>query len=241
MKKIPVALMLACFISCAPDIDPPPFASPTVSEEEEAQPEEEASPRDSSETSQDVVDEERATTDSETTTEKVRPQVLVINEFLYDITGSDTDGQLFVELVGDAGSDISGYKIVFVNGDGGAAMETITVPTAATIADDGLFLIADAKNGIAGDSFVPDFDFLDDFDPQNGPDCVQLLDDQGELVDAVGYGSPLPENAENGLPCFEGNPAADVPTGKSLSRVGGVDTDSNVTDFVATDPTAGVP
>lgn len=240
MKNISVAVILACFIGCAPDIDPPPFASPTVSEQEEAQPEEQASSRDSSGTSQDAVDEERATTDNETPSAKVRPQTLVINELLYDFTGSDTDGQLFVELVGDAGADIGGYKIVFVNGDGGAAMETITVLTAASIADDGLFLIADAKNGAAGDSFVPDFDFLDDFDPQNGPDCVQLLDDQGELVDAVGYGSPLPTTAENGLPCFEGTPATDVPTGKSLSRVNGADTDDNAADFVATDPTPGV-
>lgn len=170
-----------------------------------------------------------------------RPAKLIINEIIYDALSDELDGNLFVELVGDAESDIGGYKIVFVNGAGGAATETIDIPDNSIIADDGIFLIADSRTGAPTQTNIPGADFLDNFDPQNGPDCVQLLDDHGALLDAVGYGSPLPQNAQNGLACFEGAAGPDAPAGKSVSRTNNIDTDNNAADFKILDsPTPGV-
>lgn len=169
-----------------------------------------------------------------------RPQSLVINEILYDISGDDTNGQLFVELFGDAGADIGGYKLNFVNGDNGLITGSITLPSGAAVGEDGLYLIADAKTGQSGSSFVEGADFIANFDPQNGPDCVQLLDETAGLVDALGYGTPIATLAENGLACFEGTPAARASSGQSLSRTEGADTGDNSADFSAlTVPTQG--
>lgn len=169
-----------------------------------------------------------------------RPAKLVINEILYDASGDELDGNLFVELAGDAESDISGYKIVFVNGADGAVTETINIPNNSVIPDDGIFLIADSRTGAPTQTNIPGADLLDNFDPQNGPDCAQLLDEHGALLDAVGYGSPLPLKAQNGLACFEGTPGPDAPAGKSVSRTDGADTDDNSRDFkILTAPTPG--
>jgi len=169
-----------------------------------------------------------------------RPAKLVINEIIYDAAGDEVDGNLFVELLGDAESDISGYKIVFINGAGGAATETIDIADNSIIPDDGIFLIADSRTSAPTQTNIPGADFLDNFDPQNGPDCVQLLDNHGALLDAVGYGAPLPQNAQNGLSCFEGTSGPDAPAGKSISRTNGADTNNNGADFKILDsPTPG--
>ena len=170
-----------------------------------------------------------------------RPTTLVINELLYDVPGSDTDGQVFVELLGDAGGDISGYNIYLINGDDGVTKDTIKIPDGSIIPEDGIFLIADAMTGQQGVSRVAGADFVDNFDPQNGPDCVQLVDDAGRLLDALGYGDVPVGTAENGLACYEGQPAADVASGQGLSRTDGADTDDNSVDFQVLDqPTPGV-
>lgn len=172
--------------------------------------------------------------------QRVRPSWLAINEVLYDVPGSDTDGDVFVELAGEADGDITGYKIIFVNGEDGVIKDTIEIGDDAVIADDGIFLIADAKTGQSGASDVAGADLIDNFDPQNGPDCIQLVDDAGSLVDALGYGEPLADVAENGLACHEGQPAPKVASGQSLARTGGEDTDDNSADFQVLDiPTPG--
>lgn len=160
-----------------------------------------------------------------------RPDALVINEILYDVPGDDTNGVLFVELLGDAGTSVGDYRVVFVNGDNGATTEEIKIPAGALISADGIFLIADAKTGQGGVSFVAGADLIDNFDPQNGPDCVQLLDDSGRLLDALGYGTPITSPTESGLACVEGTPAPKAPSASSLSRTNGIDTDDNTTDF----------
>lgn len=170
-----------------------------------------------------------------------RPAMLFINELLYDVPGSDTDGQVFIELFGDAGGDISGYNIYLINGDDGVTKETIKIPDGSIIPDDGIFLIADAMTGQQGVSRIPGADFVDNFDPQNGPDCVQLVNDAGGLIDALGYGDVPVGTAENGLACYEAQPAPDVASGQSLSRIDGKDTDDNSVDFHALEePTPGV-
>ncbi|MFA4874009.1 MAG: lamin tail domain-containing protein [bacterium] len=161
-----------------------------------------------------------------------RPEALVINELMYDAAGSDTEGDLFIELYGDAGGDLSGYKVVFINGADGKATETVAIPDGTLIPDDGIFLIADAKTGAPGTSNVSGADLIENFDPHNSPDCVQLLDEKEAVLDAMGYGTPIVTPASNGKPCFEGTPATKTGAGQSLSRNGGLDTDDNVSDFV---------
>jgi len=160
-----------------------------------------------------------------------RPGFLVINELLYDALGSDTEGYVFVELLGEQGGDISGYEIAFVNGADGAVYDTIKLPDGSVIPNDGIFLIADAKTGEPGVSAVEGAEVVINFDPQNGPDCMQLIDADGTLVDALGYGTPIVPLAQNGLVCLEGTPASDVVSGKSVSRSDGQDSGQNGEDF----------
>ena len=177
----------------------------------------------------------------ETVAERIRPAFLMINEILYDAAGSDSNGDVFVELYGEAGGDITGYEIVFVNGEDGVIKDTIEIPEDARVPDDGIFVIADAVTGSPGTSHVEGADHIVNFDPQNGPDCLQLVSEEGELIDAMGYGEPIVDPAENGLSCFEGSLAVDVGSGQSLSREFGLDLDDNALDFFAiSDPTPGV-
>ncbi len=174
--------------------------------------------------------------------ERVRPGFLMINEVMYDAIGSDTDGNVFVELLGESGGDISGYKILFINGEDGAISDTIELPEGALLEEDGIYLIADAKTGEPGVSNVEGPDLVLNFDPQNGPDCIQLLDAEGGLLDSLGYGSPLVSLATNGLVCHEGGPVMDVASGMSLSRSGGMDAGDNQLDFQPMDiPSPGTP
>jgi len=158
---------------------------------------------------------------------------VVLNEIFYDSAQSDSDGNLFVELYGTPGLSLINCKINFVNGADGGVYDSIKIPAGAKIRDDGFFLIVDAKDGSPTTSNVFGADVIDSFDPQNGPDAVQLVDAQGQLVDAVGYGEGIQPMAQNGLPTFEGNPAIDVASGHSLERrEAGVDTNDNSVDFV---------
>jgi hypothetical protein len=169
-----------------------------------------------------------------------RPSKLVINEILYDAAASDTDGNEFVELAGDAGADIGDYSVVLINGADGAVTETIKIPTGSLIPTDGIFLIADSRTNEPTQTNIPNADLLNNFDPQNGPDCAELLDDHGALLDAVGYGLPLPQKAQNGLACYEGSPGPDAPAGKSITRTNALDTNNNAVDFKIIDvPTPG--
>ena len=163
--------------------------------------------------------------------ERIRPAFIMINEILYDAAGADTNGDVFVELYGEAGGDITGYELVFVNGEDGVIKDTIELPKDAVIPDDGIFVIADAVTGSPGVSGVEAADYVITCDPQNGPDCVQLLGGEGELLDALGYGEPIVDPAGNGLGCFEGSLAPDVASGQSLSREFGVDLNDNALDF----------
>jgi hypothetical protein len=158
---------------------------------------------------------------------------VVINEIYYDAAGSDTDGNVFIELYGNPGADISAYEIVMVDGDSGKITHKIAIPDNSIIPEDGFFVIADTKDGQKDASNVLEFDLLANFDPQNGPDAVQLLDFEGALVDVVGYGSELLDVAENGLAMYENKPAPDVKSGFSIARVPpGLDSNDNSIDFV---------
>lgn len=168
----------------------------------------------------------------ETVNQEIRGKV-VISEIYYDAVGSDTDGLLFVELYGAPGLLIGNAKIAFVDGGDGSVDDTIVLPEDARIPADGFYIIADARTGMPTVTTVPNADLIDNFDPQNGPDAVQLIDKDGNLIDAVAYGTGVVPVAENGLAAGEGNPSPDVVNGHSLERrEPGLDSGDNSADFV---------
>lgn len=154
-----------------------------------------------------------------------------ISEVLYDAAGSD-DGRSFIELFGEPGTDLDGFRLEGVNGAGGAVGPVLSL--SGVIGASGVFLIADRRAD--GSTDVAGADLLLDFDLQNGPDSL-VLRLGGGVVDAVGYGT-----FEAGLVfAGEGLPAPDAPAGSSLARTpSSRDTDRNELDFaVLSEPSPG--
>lgn len=169
------------------------------------------------------------------------PISLVLNEVFYDAVGKDTEGDLFVELKGDPFADIGGYQILFVRGDDGEILSSVVIPLGMSIPEDGYFVIADAVTGSSAQTHVFNADWVKNFDPPNGPDCIQLLNKEGGLLDALGYGTPLALLGENNLFCYETESAPDAISGESLSRLPDQqDSDNNAEDWeVLKQPTPG--
>ena len=134
-----------------------------------------------------------------------------INEVFYEPLGSA--GADFIEIVGPAGFSLQGWELRLIDGATGSTYLSVVLPF-MVIPASGLHVV-----GFGGAL-------------QDGPDAVQLRDGTGALVDAVQYGNAGANNAG------EGNPAPDVPAGKSLSRdAAHTDTDDNATDFSEAVPT----
>lgn len=155
----------------------------------------------------------------------------LLSEVYYDAPGSD-DGQLFVEIWGQAGFSLDGLRVEGVNGSNGAVGPSILLE--GVIGASGLFVVADRRSD--GTSDVSGFDALANFDFQNGPDSVVLRN--GETVlDALGYGEFAPGEIFAG----EGGAAPDASPGQSLARrFANLDTGDNATDFRLLDaPTPG--
>lgn len=197
-----------------------------------------------------VISEPPQSTDENITEEEkpsngetlIRPSWLVLNEILYDASVDETDGNLFVELAGEAEGNISEYSILFINGSNGEITGTISIDGGEVVPEDGIYLIADSRDSLPDETNIAEADLLKDFDPQNGPDSVQLLDENGALLDSVGYGTGLPVTAANGLSCFESSSAGDAAAGRSISRADHLDSNNNATDFVILEtPTPGLP
>ncbi len=152
--------------------------------------------------------------------QKPAPAKVVISELLYDSVGKDTEA--FVELKAPAGTDLSGFTLVGINGDGGAVYNALALK--GKVGGDGLFVIAHTA---AGKATADQADMKSDLvDFQNGPDSVQVRYG-GTVVDAVGYGSFSGKQFGG-----EGTPAPDVAAGHSLARdAKGTDTDNNKADF----------
>lgn len=169
-----------------------------------------------------------------------RPESLVLNEIYYDAPSADTDGELFIELAGSPGGWLAAYQIRMVNGTNGSFTDVIELPDTAFVNDAGYFVIADGRTGALETTQVPAFDWIDNFDPQNGPDGMQLVDEGGFLIDSVVYGDGAVQLSEDGLIVGEGSPAPDVSGGFSISRFpAGFDTDENSIDFLEGVPTPG--
>lgn len=170
-----------------------------------------------------------------------KTETLVINEVLYDGRVSDSDGESFIELYGSPNADISDYYLILINGANGESTDHIDLPLGSTLDEHGLFVIADLRTNSSTTTQVAIFDYLDQFDPQNGPDAIQLFDRDDELLDTLSYGTGGVMQSFEGLPLVETQPATDVGGGVSLSRLLGQDTDDNSLDFFALEtPTPGV-
>lgn len=151
---------------------------------------------------------------------------LVLNELLYDPPSADTG--CFVELAGPAGTDLTGYQLVGVNGANGS--DYATVDLSGTVRSDGFFVVA--QDGNVASTQVDQTDPAVDF--QNGPDAVQLRF-HGAVVDAVGYGTGAATFAGEGTPAPDpasSDPQSKVSIGRSYNSV---DTDDNGADFSVLD------
>ena len=158
---------------------------------------------------------------------------VIISEFVYNTEGSP-DTETFIELYGPAGTDLSGFSLVGVNGTNGSDLATITL--SGVIDSSQLFLIAhpSATGALAANADMSDAGV----DLQNSPDSLQLR--YGSLVvDAVAYGS----FSDSEFPAGEGDPAPAAGVDESLSRDENfTDTDNNAADFhVVSEPTPGTP
>ncbi|MGM0576366.1 MAG: hypothetical protein ACQEXJ_11605 [Myxococcota bacterium] len=157
----------------------------------------------------------------------------ILNEVLYDAEGADDD--VWVELRGEPGTSLEGWKIRGINGNGGGT--TVSASLQGAIGPDGYFLLVDFD--ATSPTLLDLADDVDTIDLQNGPDSVHLFDADGALVDALGYGDFGADDTFAG----EGNPAPGTGEGKSLARTpDGKDTGDNATDFtVDATPTPGQP
>ncbi len=153
---------------------------------------------------------------------------IIINEVLYDPAGADT-GFEFVELIApDEGMSLDGVALEFCNGSEPGAWSILwRGGSADSLVAGGLFLLGESLLSPPPDAVV-------ELGLQNAPDALRLTR-EGIILDLLGYGQDLPAEL------YENWPAADAPSGRSLSRLpDGIDTDQNVLDFFDTEPTPGV-
>jgi hypothetical protein len=145
----------------------------------------------------------------------------VISEVLYD-----------VEIYGVSGTVLDGLTLEGINGANGAVGPIIAL--SGVIPVDGVFVVADTDAG--GATMVANADLLVNFDFQNGPDSITLMDG-ATILDAVGYGVFGIGEVFAG----EGSSASDVPAGSSLARLfADLDQNDNAIDFaVLSAPTPG--
>jgi len=146
----------------------------------------------------------------------------LLSEVFYDALGAD-DGWVFVEIAGEPGTDLSGWEVAGRNGANGATVAGVELE--GLIGADGLFVLADRT--VDGATFTAGADQVANFDLQNGPDSVLLLDGD-RVMDALGYGV----FGSGQFSFAEGTPAPDAPAGSSLSRLfANLDTGDNASDF----------
>jgi|GEM_PF-2852281 len=161
------------------------------------------------------------------------PATVLISELVFDSPGSP-DNDAFVELWGPAGTDLTGFSVVGVDGNDGKDYNAISL-TGRQIGADGFFVIAHPN---AVGTTLTEGDLLSTkIDVQNGPDSLQLRWGATK-VDALAYGT----FAVDDFPAGEGTPALKTTTpGHSLARSEDEsDTDNNVVDFHERTATPGV-
>lgn len=154
----------------------------------------------------------------------------LIQEVYYDEPGTDGN-EVFTEIYGPPGMNLNNCFLKGINGGNDQVYKTVDL-SGAVLPSNGLLVVAGS-----GFTTLPSGSyFVGDVDWQNGPDAVQLLYDDGisspTIYDALAYG---------GVPHLgEGNAALDAPSGQSLSRVLGIDTNNNLADFFVSSPSPGI-
>uniref|UniRef100_A0A7C6EIP7 T9SS type A sorting domain-containing protein n=1 Tax=candidate division WOR-3 bacterium TaxID=2052148 RepID=A0A7C6EIP7_UNCW3 len=163
------------------------------------------------------TDNDNLTTFSDTYSFYVGKLNIYINEVYYDPPGTDSGS--YIELFGSPNLSLNGFRLVGVNGNGGAPYATIDL-TGYSIPQDGFFVVAQ-------NSWVPNADLVDpNADLQNGPDNLELRFNN-IIIDALGYGV-----LDGWVFTGEWLPAPDVVSGHCLGRYpDGDDTDNNLVDF----------
>jgi hypothetical protein len=121
---------------------------------------------------------------------QTRAQTVFINEIRADDESTD-DGE-FIEILGPAGIDVTGWTIIHVNGTGGSVVFTFTFPEGTIIPDDGIiddsgqnlgFLLIKNTN-----HNVNNFDFeWGTGSLQNGPDGLILENEFGVRIQALSW------------------------------------------------------
>ncbi len=152
---------------------------------------------------------------------------ILINEALYDPEGPDT-GFEFVELMAlDEDASLDGLRLEFCNGSEPGEWRILWTGQAGDSLPAGsLFLVGE-------ESVIPRPQAVVPLGLQNGPEALRLVRGE-ETLDLLGYGAELP------LELCEAWPAGDAASGKSLARMpDGVDSDQNVLDFFAREPSPG--
>jgi hypothetical protein len=159
---------------------------------------------------------------------------LRINEFSVGTAASLADE--FVELFnpGTTSADIGGYRLVYRSGSGTSDVALVTIPAGTTLAPGAFYLVGGASYGGAApadQSFAPGL--------ASTAGALALRDDEGAIVDSVGYGT-----ASNIF--VEGSPAPAPPVtavpGSSAARSpDGHDTNDNARDFTVITATPRAP
>jgi len=114
--------------------------------------------------------------------------------YLNEIRSNDesTDDGEFIELIGPAGADLSGWQIEHYNGSGGGLIFSYTLPTGTFIPDDGILDISGQAVGFIvikrTDHIVDNFDLeWGTTSIQNGPDGIILRNDVGVRIQALSW------------------------------------------------------
>ncbi len=142
-----------------------------------------------------------------TLSDSVEPAAnIFINEIHYDNAGTDSDEA--IEVAGTAGTDLSGWKLVLYNGNGGAVYNTTLLSGTIPDQDAGYGTLSFSIPGIQNGS--PDGVALVD----NSNNVVQFLSYEGSFV-AVGGAADGMTSEDIGI--FE---ASDAAVGSSLQLTG---------------------
>ncbi len=150
------------------------------------------------------------------------PATILIDEIMIDTTSSpDTDS--FVELWGPASTDLTGWRLVGINGSNNDEYQVIDLVGA--LGGDGRFVVAHPSSKASihdqGDQFTADVDY------QNGPDSIQLRYG-ATVVDAIGYGAFAVGDFFAGETAAVAKPTANHSLARDLSHT---DTNDNSADF----------
>ncbi|MDP1830211.1 MAG: lamin tail domain-containing protein [Archangium sp.] len=161
---------------------------------------------------------------------------LIINEVDYDNAGSDTAE--FVEIYNATGVnvDLSGMRLVLVNGSNGSTYNTIDLTPGGILAAGGYLVVGSAATvaGLPAAVKTVTTTVTTDLIQNGAPDAVLLQDSAGVTVDALSYEGATMVGT---VSVQEGTAStlliADLNTGGgSVCRIpNGEDTDVNATDF----------